>query len=83
MATRTINFHTFDDEDVIGLCPLDDGPLVRRLDLAGLLDLTEDEALGLEVGTFTIGYCPVGNHVLIRTVPLPVVGEDDLIPLEP
>lgn len=83
MARRTINFYTFDEADIIGVCPHDRGPLVRRLDLAGLFDLTEDESLNLEVGLWTIAFCPTGNKVMIFKSPLPTLEPDAVVPLEP
>lgn len=83
MPTRTIGFYQFDEEDVIGKCPHDGGPLVKDLTLANFLDLDEGDSLDLELGIATLAFCPVGSHVVVTRAPLIEVDPDATFPLDP
>jgi hypothetical protein len=67
MITR-VGYYKYDNADVIGKCHNCGGDVVDAIELSNLISLTASQREDIELGVYTIAFCPVCAQAFLTVV---------------
>ena len=67
---KQVGYYKYDSEDVIGRCQKCGGDVVDALELSNLMALTDSQREDLELGVYTIAFCPVCAQAFLMVMAL-------------
>jgi len=65
---KQVGYYKYDSEDVIGKCSKCGGDVVDAIELSNLMLLTDSQRQDLELGVYTIAFCPVCARAFLTVV---------------
>ena len=67
---KKVGYYKYNTEDIIAKCSRCGGDMVDDISLANFITLTDSQWQDLELGVYTIAFCPNCSQVYLTTVAL-------------